>query len=171
MSDETFLSEKLELKKTIKKGGFGIYSLKYIKKDEILARWNGEILTTDELSKINGVKRDRCIQIEEDLYLVPLSNSDAADCVNHSCNPNAGLQGQRTLVALRDISPGEEICYDYSMSDSSSYDEFQCYCNSKNCRGLISGKDWKIKKLWNKYDGYYSSYLQAKIENLKKDNK
>ena len=44
---------------------------------------------------------------------------DIARFMNHSCEPNAGLSGQVVLVAMRDIRDGEEILYDYAMSDGS----------------------------------------------------
>ena len=47
-----------------------------------------------------------------------------ADWVNHSCEPNCGLSGQIALVALRRLEPGEEVCFDYAMSDGSPYDQF-----------------------------------------------
>jgi hypothetical protein len=69
------------------------------------------------------------------------------------------------VVALEDIQIGEEISYDYAMSDSDAYDEFVCECKSSNCRKLVTGKDWTKPNLQKKYDGFFSSYLQQKIKN------
>ncbi|HMY16300.1 MAG TPA: hypothetical protein PKA58_08205, partial [Polyangium sp.] len=52
---------------------------------------------------------------------------------------NAGLDGQIVLRAMRGIVPGEEICYDYAMSDGSDYDEFECTCGTPDCRQQITG--------------------------------
>jgi hypothetical protein len=67
---------------------------------------------------------------------------------------------------MRDILPGEEICFDYAMSDSTPYDEFICGCGAPNCRGTVTGKDWQIVELWDQYRGYFSPYLQRKIDSL-----
>ena len=88
--------------------------------------------------------------------------------LNHSCNPNAGLSGQICLIAMRDINVGEEVCFDYAMSDSSDYDEFECHCGAPNCRKKITGNDWKLLELHKKYEGYFIPYLQRRIQSLYK---
>ena len=37
--------------------------------------------------------------------------------LNHSCEPNLGLQGQIAFVAMRDIAADEELTFDYAMTD------------------------------------------------------
>ena len=37
--------------------------------------------------------------------------------LNHSCEPNLGLQGQVVYVSLRDIEADEELTFDYAMND------------------------------------------------------
>ena len=87
--------------------------------------------------------------------------------LNHSCDPNVGFTGQIGLVAMCDIQAGEELTFDYAMCDGSEYDEFDCYCGSKNCRGHVKGSDWSRPELWEKYDGYFMPYLARRIEMLK----
>lgn len=91
---------------------------------------------------------------------------------NHSCEPNTVVElewdaASQTMtawwVALRDLEVGEEITYDYAMSDGSPYDEFSCSCGSKHCRGHVSGDDWRRSDLWRRYSGYFSPYLQRRI--------
>ena len=67
------------------------------------------------------------------------------------------------LVARRDIAPGEEICFDYAMSDTDPYDEFLCACGMEGCRGLITGADWKRPELQVRYRGWFSAYIDRKI--------
>ena len=75
--------------------------------------------------------------------------------------------GQVGLVAMRDIEAGSELTFDYAMSDGGPYDEFDCHCGNANCRGKMSGNDWKLPELWQKYDGYFSPYLAGRIKSLK----
>ncbi len=158
-----FVSEKLICRARAEKGGLGVFAETKIKSGELLVIWGGVITSFSELKTIDQISRRHSIQVEEGFYLVPQESPETGDFINHSCNPNAGLSGQLALVAIRDIGLGEEICYDYAMSDGSPYDEFECSCHSKNCRGRVTGNDWQIKDLQIRYAGYFSPYLQRRI--------
>lgn len=56
---------------------------------------------------------------------------------NHSCNPNAGIQGNRRMVAIRPIAPGDEICFDYSTTMAENYWTMKCRCGDPICRGVV----------------------------------
>ncbi len=59
--------------------------------------------------------------------------------INHSCAPNCETQedddGRVWIIALRDISPDEELTYDYCLYDGDA-DE-PCFCRAPNCRGTM----------------------------------
>jgi uncharacterized protein len=95
--------------------------------------------------------------------LVSQEIPEVGDFVNHSCAPNAGLAGQMALVALRSIRAGEEVCYDYAMSDGSDYDEFACSCGTSMCRGKVTGRDWRLSELQERYEGHFSPYLHRRM--------
>ena len=90
---------------------------------------------------------------------------EEADFINHSCNPNCGIKGHLQIVAMRDIESGEEITFDYAMTESSDY-SMDCKCGAKNCRKTITGNDWKLPILQKRYNGYFSNYIQIKLMNL-----
>lgn len=146
-------------------GSKGVYAKQPIRSGERLVVWGGEIVPWEALDDLPPEIRRYTVQVEEELYLVS-SREGPADWINHACNPNAGLQGQITLVAMRNISAGKEICYDYAMSDGSPYDEFECGCGAANCRHWITGNDWLNPDLQQRYAGYFSPYLQRRIEQL-----
>lgn len=89
------------------------------------------------------------------------------DYFNHSCTPNAGIKGQIVLVAMRDIRADEEVCFDYAMclypTPGAPRYEMRCNCGAKNCRGVITDDDWQIPELQKRYDGYFSWFIQEKI--------
>jgi SET domain-containing protein len=163
----SFLSDKLAARPHTGKGGWGVYALSAVRKDELLACWGGDVVPGPHFRLLPEALRRHSLQVEEDLYLVSLRTSEPAELVNHSCDPNAGLSGQIALVAMRDIAAGEEICFDYAMSDGSPYDEFECSCETKFCRGRITGDDWRRPELWRRYAGYFSPYLQRRIDQLR----
>jgi hypothetical protein len=144
---------------------YGIFAVRPIKQDDIIAVWGGVVYSKESFMALPAELRERSLQIESEYFLVPHQIEDA-DFVNHSCNPNAGLRGQTTLVAMRDIAIGEQINFDYAMTDSTDYDEFQCQCGSEQCRGYITGDDWRNPVLQERYRGYFSAYLQRMIDVL-----
>ena len=160
----SFLSPKLELRCCNEKGGHGLFAREPLAKDEVLAVWGGVVVTGDRLDEFSEYTQTHGLQVDDDLYLLPLTEDDPADYFNHCCEPNAGLNGQIMLVAMRPIAANEEICFDYSMSDSNPYDEFDCGCGTPSCRGRITAQDWKRPDLQERYRGYFSPYLQRRID-------
>lgn len=137
-------------------------ALHSLPRDALLVVWGGDVLTRAELELRPRALRRLTLQIDEDAFLVSTSEGPA-DWVNHSCSPNAGLRGQVSLVALRRIDRGEEICFDYAMCDGCSYDEFDCRCGSARCRGRVTGDDWARPELIERYAGYRSPYLERRV--------
>jgi len=160
----SYLSPKVTAQPHCDKGGCGVYASEKIYKDELIVLWGGRILMEDEVDPDMPNFTQRILQIEEGLYLETPENLEPSDCFNHSCNPNAGMTGQIGLAAMREIDPGEEICFDYAMCDGSNYDEFDCSCGEETCRGKVTGSDWSIPELWARYAGYFSPYLQRRID-------
>lgn len=83
--------------------------------------------------------------------------------LNHSCEPNLGIQGQVVYVALRDIGVGEELTFDYA-TNADEPDEMKCQCGSGSCRGVITGFDWQKPEIQKKYNGYFSWFIQRTID-------
>ncbi len=166
----SYLSPKLEVRPSQDKGnGFGVFARQKIKRDELLIAYGGHVLTRDQLRLLQNDPHRYSLQIEEDLFLTSIGT--LADYVNHSCDPNTGMAGATMLAAMRDIEPGEEICWDYAMSDGSPYDEFICTCDAAACRKKVTGDDWQIPALWQRYAGCFSPYLQRRIDLLRAQQK
>jgi SET domain-containing protein len=150
-----------------KEGGCGVFARENLPKGELISLWGGRIVPKKELDPTMPRFTQRVLQIDEELYILTAERKEPNDCFNHSCEPNLGFTGQIGLVAMRDIQAGEELTFDYAMSDGEPYDEFECYCGSANCRKKITGNDWKIPSLWKRYEGYFSPYLARRIQALK----
>ncbi|MCC7160871.1 MAG: SET domain-containing protein-lysine N-methyltransferase [Anaerolineae bacterium] len=147
-------------------GQMGIFAREHIERDEIVTVWGGEILSRDAMLALPEAARQHVMQVEEEFFLGG-GGADETNYFNHSCDPNVGLSGQMVLRAMREILPGEEICFDYATCDGSPYDEFDCQCGAVNCRGQVRGTDWQIPELWEKYAGYFIPYLQRRIDRLR----
>ncbi len=162
----SWLSPELESRIFPEKGGHGVFAIAPVTKGTVVAMFGGTVVTGEQLESVPEDLQSLSIQIEENLFLVS-TVIGPGDHVNHSCNPNVGMDGQIGLITMRDIAPGEEITFDYAMCDSAPYDEFDCMCEAPDCRLHVTGKDWQISELREKYDGYFSPYLQRKVDKMR----
>lgn len=61
--------------------------------------------------------------------------------MNHSCDPNTWWADDNTMVARRDILPGEELTYDYATTDITIPFVMTCHCGATNCRAVVTNRD------------------------------
>jgi SET domain-containing protein len=165
-----YVSPKLESKPSRIAGG-GLFAREPILRDEVLFDTSkvGEnyIISKNEADSRFEKGFDYMLQIGENQFLVTVDEKSPSHYgfINSSYDPNCGIRESRKIVAMRDIITGEEITFDYAMSESSNF-KMTCFCKSYNCRKQISGNDWKIKDLQVRYRGFFSEYLQKKINKL-----
>jgi len=141
----SYLHKKLNIQ-TISGKSF-VYATESILQGETVAVWGGRVVHKDDLNSL--LNETPYLQISEDLFMVSPVYDDGPDAISlirHSSNPNCGFQGQISLVAMRDIQIGEEISYDPFM-------------NASTAKG-----GYLDKSVRQKYYGYFSDYLQRKID-------
>jgi SET domain-containing protein len=107
----------------------------------------------DNWGKINSLPTIHSQQIGINKHMEQMGNIRFG---NHSCSPNAQLvYNQREgeagahvkdgyevawyLIAARDISKGEEIALDYTLTEYYMAAPFDCQCGSENCLGTVQG--------------------------------
>jgi hypothetical protein len=159
-----FMSEGLVVRALPGRTAKGVFATLPFGRGALLAVYGGVIVSGAELEKLSPEERLYTLQVDDDLHqLTPLDRVSGADFINHSCEPNAGLFGTTSLIALRAIKAGEEICFDYAMSDSNIYLNFACNCGRPTCRGFVRPDDWCRPELRRKYRGSFSPYLLRRI--------
>ncbi len=163
--DYNWLTPKAEARPAGGKG-WGSYATEPIAAGETVAGFGGWMVDRATLSTMTDDRQSRSIQVDHDLYLVSGDVPEPGDMLNHSCEPNCGVIGSAVLIAMRDIEVGEELTFDYAMTDASDYDEFPCLCAEANCRGVVTGADWRDPTLQARYRGYFSQYLMRRIAAL-----
>jgi hypothetical protein len=129
-----------------------------------VATFGGTALTRMDFAKFEAERRSRSLQVNTDLLFLGPPSREPGDSINHSCEPNCGMRNATTIVAMRDIAVGEELTFDYAMSDTSDYDEFDCNCGTTMCRGRVQADDWQLENLRHRYRGFFSPYIQRKID-------
>jgi uncharacterized protein len=145
--------------------GRGLVAIAPIAAGELVAIKGGHIVTTAALQSLPERLQNSEIQIADGYHLVALEEAEYEPVmlfINHSCEPNVGFAGNTVLVAMRDVSPGEELTTDYVLFDD--YDgAMECRCGTPSCRGTIDGRDWQRPELQSKYGSYFSSYLLSRL--------
>jgi len=163
-----WLSPKAEMRHTPGKG-FGSFAIEKISKGEVVASFGGFVVETHYLKNYSKDRVARSLQLNENKYLLSGSHPEPGDMVNHSCNPNCGAIGISRIVAMKQIEVGQEITFDYAMTDASPYDEFICFCGEVNCRKKITGNDWQLFEIQEKYKGFFNSNIEKLILNSRKN--
>jgi hypothetical protein len=146
--------------------GRGLFAIADIAKDGIVAVKGGHIVDRKTLrEQITPRLGPVEIQIDENLFIAPVTDEERELSMlysNHSCDPNLGMRGDITFVAMRHIRVGEELTHDWATTDDDDY-FVECKCGAPNCRKILTGKDWQKPELQKRYAGYFSAYLADKI--------
>ncbi len=148
--------------------GKGLFAVAPVKKGEVVAVKGGHIIDSKALENVVEDIEKSFTQIEHDLWIGAVRKDEVPVnklYINHSCDPNTGIRGQISFVAMKDIAEGEEITYDLAMEsdEGAVYWEFDCRCGTEKCRKKVKGDDWKRKDLQERYGNYFSGYILEKI--------
>jgi uncharacterized protein len=163
---ETWITPKAQKGVTSGIAGRGLVAIEPIERGEVVAVKGGHIVTTATLQSLPERLQNSEVQITDDLHLVALTDDEYEPVMlflNHSCEPNVGFGGNIVLVAMRDIAAGEELTTDYALFDD--YEgSMECTCGRSSCRGRIDGRDWQLPDLQERYRGYFSWYLERRMD-------
>eukprot|EP00026_Physarum_polycephalum_P011434 Phypoly_transcript_11660.p1 GENE.Phypoly_transcript_11660~~Phypoly_transcript_11660.p1 ORF type:complete len:183 (+),score=19.29 Phypoly_transcript_11660:197-745(+) len=130
----------------------------------------------DEVDQWPQEARDRfyslSYQIDEKVHRSPYGRDAVAPrdvllsyFINHCCDGNMWYEDAGSkLVASRNIAQGEEINYDYALTETNPQWVLHCRCNKSLCRGVITGTDYKDKALQTRYGTHFLPYVLEKIE-------
>lgn len=130
--------------------GRGAFAIRPIKKGEKVIEYVGERITHAQAD----LRYDDESMDEHHTFLFTISSRTVIDAtydgnesrfINHSCDPNCEAEisrGRVWISAIRDISVGEELNYDYGYErsgDETEEDEarYKCLCGTARCRGSI----------------------------------
>ena len=130
--------------------GKGVFALRPIAAGEPVIEYTGERITWKEALRrhphdTKDPNHTFYFHIDDGHVIDALYGGNASRWINHACEPNceADEQDGRVFIrALRDISPGEELYYDYGLVIDERYTpklkkEYACRCGSPICRGTM----------------------------------
>jgi uncharacterized protein len=116
--------------------GLGLFATKVIKRAAYIATYRGRLLSTEEAERRERLGAKYMFELDSRWTIDGSPRWNVARYMNHSCWPNAKpvvRGGKIIFVALRSISPGEEITYNYGKE---YYDYFirNGGCRCAGCR-------------------------------------
>lgn len=167
---QTWNDPRIEIKKSPISGS-GMFAREPIERGEIVCLVGGMVMTDAEFEAFQASHSTyNAIQIDENLHLVerPEITQTLDGSMNHSCDSNAWMDDEATLVARRDIAAGEEITVDYALftTQANWTLDNSCHCGSPFCRHVITGNDWELKEVQERYPHHFSPFINRRIEKL-----
>ncbi len=130
--------------------GQGAFALTPIQKGTRIIEYLGERISQEEADRrYDDTIFDRphvlLFSVDDKMVIDAGVDGNEARFINHSCEPNCRSvtrRGHVHIYASKDISPGEELTYDYNLtregiSDDEANTRYACRCGSPNCRGTM----------------------------------
>jgi uncharacterized protein len=149
--------------------GCGLFATVPVTAGTVVSRLGGRLVSTAALRELfTAAARDPgrpyidTITVGVNLHLV-LPPRRPNGYGNHSCDPNLWWVSAYELAARRDIAAGEELTNDYATSTGEPEFAMACSCGRRQCRGVVTGDDWRRTELQARYEGHWVPALQARI--------
>jgi SET domain-containing protein len=136
-------------------GGTGVFAVELIFAGEPIASFDGPFYPWDYPDWTPDLLH-HAIQCGRTRFR---DSAGIARYVNHSCEPNCGIRGLFDIVAMRTIEPGEEVTWDYEMTEDSDWWRMECRCGTPSCRKVIGSFRNMPSEVRAKYRGFISAWL------------
>lgn len=141
--------------KQTEKIGRGLFATEAINSGETVLIFEGKAVRSVDLPKDTDL--GDLFPTGVDSYLIV---HEPELLINHSCNPNTGFVNDTTLVAIRDIKPGEQLTFDYSTVGTDGW-EMDCLCGEPGCRGRIVDFRYLSDELKKKYENITPNWVKV----------
>jgi len=107
--------------------GLGLFATKPIKKGDFIIKYWGRRIPNKVADELDN---RYLFELNSRWTIDGATRRNIARYINHSCRPNAEtdiVKGEILITAIRNISPGDEITYDYGR------DHFNGFIKPKGC--------------------------------------
>jgi SET domain-containing protein len=149
--------------------GQGLFALTELRAGELVGRLGGVVVDEEELRRRLTLRATDpaapyldAVSLDGNSHLI-LPRETPVRFGNHSCNPNLWWDRGLRLVARCDVEAGKELTNDYATSTALPDFRMSCRCGSSNCRGVITGEDWKLETLREAYGEHWTPALLERL--------
>jgi len=141
--------------------GLGLFAATPILRGEAIASFDGKVFRLNSMEEHipndpPHFYEDHAVHFEKLAWRDSIS---LARLANHSCEPNCGIRDLLTITAMRDIKAGEEITWDYAMTEDDGEWSMICLCGTDSCRNIVKGYSYLPHEFRERYKGFISSWL------------
>ncbi|TIL83343.1 MAG: SET domain-containing protein [Mesorhizobium sp.] len=120
-----------------------------------------EIVVIGLIERMETTRTTNSFQLDWNVHAL---FQEPAVIVNHSCDPNLAIVPNRfgayDFVAIRQISSGAEVTWNYATSEFECMGVSVCLCSSKNCQGSAGGFSTLRPDHPMLVSGFYAPYLK-----------
>lgn len=148
--------------------GTGLFAARDFRAGEIIIRWGGVLVRYEDYDEGRHVAR-ATTAYDDQHYLTSLVGSPPTDdeFINHSCDANTYLLDEVTVATRRGIAKDEEVTTDFAQWADQDYTYTDnCACGAHSCRRLVTGRDWKIAEVQQRYGLHFLPFINEKILRL-----
>jgi SET domain-containing protein len=130
--------------------GKGAFARRCLRAGERIVEYTGERISQEEADRRAGGgeaahRHTVFFEVDEETVIDASRGGNGARFFNHCCEPNCESvceEGRIFLCAMRDISSGEELTYDYLLEPGEADRElwprlYGCACGTRACRGSL----------------------------------
>ncbi|KAM4662430.1 LOW QUALITY PROTEIN: histone-lysine N-methyltransferase ASH1L [Discoglossus pictus] len=163
--------------------GWGIRTKEPLKAAQFIIEYLGEVVSEQEfrnrmIEQYHNHSDHYCLSLDSGMVIDSYRMGNEARFINHSCDPNCEMQKWSVngvyrigLYALKDMTAGTELTYDYNFHSFNMEQQQLCMCGYEKCRGLIGGKSQRMNGLANKTGQLLSSHRRPGRSKEKRKSK
>jgi SET domain-containing protein len=134
--------------------GLGVFANRSIGPSQVLACYDGEILSAEEAKRELAAGNRYLLELPDGRVLDGSASHQLGRFFNYSCDPSAHLEyrgGVSLIISSRAIVRGEEITIDYGF-EPSELTRFPCTCGKPNCVGYIIAVPYHpmVRRVWGR---------------------
>ncbi len=152
----------------VPRSGYAVFASREISEGEVIMVFEGRphtIVSRAWVERHWGEREKEWFKayawpLTEEVWVTWPDDPESWRPVNHSCDPNAWLEGL-DLVARRPIPAGEEIRVDYATYGNNILAPFDCTCASTQCRGRVREDD-HLQPFMERYGDHISDFVRTK---------